>query len=394
MYPLSQKLPGLGLAWTAQASLARLEFFTDGIFVITMCLVLVEMRPLMSADVLHDRAAVSLLCEEQGMRYESAMLATGHDTAGMHAHDDHGGGDHGGGDHGGSVDGHGHHRRQLLQLLDTHAGAGVAHHGRRQLLRMLQAGSSPANVTAESQQHMLRELDCEVQWCRYNDSAISGSKVLSSLCVPNCEVDASCGTGEQCTKREYVHLGHLKEITDQDTCEAQGGSWGGLMLHSFLKHSNWPKAQTHLAASFVMMSLWFVHYQVFLTPHHAGHGHDDGADPHDGGGGGGGGGGEGVHGGQTGIELQERDAGIREQNAAAQAGARTPGEVAPVKAAADNRSTDTGMYSAPTSSLLRPQRIKEKLGPNETDSQVLTAANMVRTAAATAAPRFHGLSLL
>eukprot|EP01047_Picozoa_sp_COSAG01_P032342 COSAG01_NODE_2332_length_7888_cov_3.688663_3_plen_179_part_00 len=40
-----------------------------------------------------------------------------------------------------------------------------------------------------------------------------------------------------------------------------------LFLKKFFIEVNWPKAQTHLAASFVMLSMWFTHHLVFLAPH-------------------------------------------------------------------------------------------------------------------------------
>ena len=170
------------------ADLGRLEFFMDGIFVITMCLVLVEMKPLMSAEVLNDVEVVRELCGEQSMQYETAMLVTGMDTSAMH-------GPH---DAGADSEHEPGHRRQLMQLLQgAYSGMAAAHHGHRQLLRMLATTDAANNTrTSEHQKHAttehLRELDCEVQWCRFNESAIHDSEVLSPLCVPDCAVTRDC----------------------------------------------------------------------------------------------------------------------------------------------------------------------------------------------------------
>jgi hypothetical protein len=46
-----------------------------------------------------------------------------------------------------------------------------------------------------------------------------------------------------------------------------GASSTDLFLKKYFIEVNWPKAQTHLAASFVMLSMWFTHHLVFLAPH-------------------------------------------------------------------------------------------------------------------------------
>ena len=151
------------------------------------------------------------------------------------------------------------------------------HHTGRRLEESMRGAAS--NISSH---HVLFEIDCEVQYCTYNASAIIGNTIVSPLCVPDCAAMGSCdGARPSCTVSSYTDEEHGREvdITDEDTCIQHDGVWGQSLLRSMMEKMNWPKTQTHLAASFVMMSMWFVHHLVFLAPHthgdeHAPHGHE------------------------------------------------------------------------------------------------------------------------
>jgi hypothetical protein len=172
------------------------------VVVITFCLVLVEMKPMESHDVMTNPHAVMELCASQSARLEEAH-ESGHaaDTSTPH-------------------EGEGHHPTDV--------------HGRR-----------------------LHGLTCEVQWCTFNESAIVDGAIISPLCIPDCEITGACANFKKgCSIESY-------EITDEDTCHEHGGTWGHSFLHNYLLRYNWPKAQTHLAASFVLMTMWFVSLSIY-----------------------------------------------------------------------------------------------------------------------------------
>ena len=78
------------------------------------------------------------------------------------------------------------------------------------------------------------------------------------------------GKRPSCTVSNYDDMhGYQVKINDEQTCIQHAGAWGQSLLRNLLEKMNWPKAQTHLAASFVMMSMWFVHHLVFLVPQNA-----------------------------------------------------------------------------------------------------------------------------
>jgi hypothetical protein len=165
--------------------------------VITFCLVLVEMQPMESHDVMTNRHAVEELCARQ-----STKLAEAHESA----HE---------------AEGHHSNHTTGVQL----------------------------------------EMSCEVQWCTFDETAIVGGAILSPLCIPDCEVTGACTNFTKgCSIDEALdEASHtMVELTDENSCREHGGTWGRSFLQNYLLRYNWPKAQTHLAASFVLMTMWFV----------------------------------------------------------------------------------------------------------------------------------------
>ncbi len=176
---------------------------------ITFCLVLVEMQPMESHDVMSNLQAVTELCASQSARPEE--IPEEPHLEGEHTKETHG--------------------RRL--------------HG--------------------DEQHL--GLTCEVQWCIFNESAIVNGQVISPLCIPDCEVTGACQTKPECSISEFFDevTQEYTKITDEDVCIAQGGSWGRSFLENYMLRYNWPKAQTHLAASFILMTMWFVSNLMHTT---------------------------------------------------------------------------------------------------------------------------------
>lgn len=190
------------LIWT-EFRLNSIAVVLNTTVVITCCLVLVEMKPMESHDVMTDSFAVAELCAEESAKFEEMP----HEEL---SHE----GDHIEQTHGSPVHGH-------------------------------------------EQGH---ELGCDVQWCTFNKSAIVDGEIISPLCIPDCEITGVCSTEASCSISEFLDEASqtYTKVTDEDTCINLGGSWGTSFLKNYLLRYNWPKAQTHLAASFVLMTMWFV----------------------------------------------------------------------------------------------------------------------------------------
>lgn len=169
--------------------------------VITFCLVLVEMKPVESHDVMSNIDAVTDLCARESTRMVEENSFVHGEVPGQH-------------EHGRRLHGH-----------DEGLG-----------------------------------LSCDVQWCTFNESAIIEGTVLSPLCVPDCEVTGRCPHTPTCSIHSIFDetTNAMVKITDEQTCLNNGGGWGHSFLRNYLLEYNWPKAQTHLAASVVLMSMWFV----------------------------------------------------------------------------------------------------------------------------------------